>query len=136
MSLYSTRSQADVIKPTLSLINQLAIKSLKRESIAEVFFRPIYMMKDEYLFCTGIREGWFNDKACEEVEGNRGSSTSGGMRASLRRLPRGGSSAGGAARSGGTARSVVFDGCSVQVVDFLRLPDALEGVRESSRGRF
>ncbi len=88
MSLYSTRSQADVIKPTLSLINQLAIKSLKRESIAEVFFRPIYM-KDEYLFCTGIREGWFNDKACEEVEGNRGSSTSGGMRASLRRLPRG-----------------------------------------------
>jgi len=44
MSLYSTRSQADVIKPTLSLVNQLAIKPLKRESIAEVFFRSIRKM--------------------------------------------------------------------------------------------
>ncbi len=35
------RSQADVIKPMLLLINQLAIKSLEREGIAEVFFRPI-----------------------------------------------------------------------------------------------
>ena len=35
------RSQAGVIKPMLLLVNQLAIKSLERESIAEVFFRPI-----------------------------------------------------------------------------------------------
>jgi len=35
------RSQADVIKPMLSLINQLAIKSSERENIAEVFFRSI-----------------------------------------------------------------------------------------------
>ncbi len=52
------------------------------------------------------------------------------MRAPLRRRP------GGAARSGGPARSVVFDGCSARVVGFLRLSDALEGVRGSSRGRF
>ena len=41
MSLYSTRPQADVIKPMLPLVNQLAIKPLERESIAEVFFRSI-----------------------------------------------------------------------------------------------
>ncbi len=35
------RSQTDVIKSMLLLINQLAIKSLERESIAEVFFRSI-----------------------------------------------------------------------------------------------
>ncbi len=35
------RPQADVIKPMLLLINQLAIKPSERESIAEVFFRPI-----------------------------------------------------------------------------------------------
>ena len=35
------RSRADVIRPMLSLINQLAIKSLELESIAEVFFRSI-----------------------------------------------------------------------------------------------
>ena len=35
------RSQADVIKPMLLLINQLAIKPLEREGIAEVFFRSI-----------------------------------------------------------------------------------------------
>jgi hypothetical protein len=35
------RPQADVIKPMLLLINQLAIKPPERESIAEVFFRPI-----------------------------------------------------------------------------------------------
>jgi len=35
------RSQADVIKPMLPLINQLAIKSSERENIAEVFFRSI-----------------------------------------------------------------------------------------------
>ena len=44
MSLYSIRSQTDVIKPMLSLINQLAIKSSKRESIAEVFFQFIQKM--------------------------------------------------------------------------------------------
>ncbi len=38
------RSQADVIKPMLSLVNQLAIKSSERESIAEVFFRSIRKM--------------------------------------------------------------------------------------------
>ncbi len=38
------RSQADVIKSMLSLINQLAIKPSERESIAEVFFRPIRKM--------------------------------------------------------------------------------------------
>ncbi len=57
--------------------------------------------KDEYLSCTGIREGWFNDEACEGVEDNRGSSTFGGMRASLRRRPGGGSSAGGDSSIGG-----------------------------------
>ncbi len=62
-------------------------------------------------------------EGCRGVEGNRGSSTSGGMRACLRRRP------------GGAARSVVF-GCSARVVGFLRLPDALEGVRGSSRDRF
>ncbi len=35
------RSQTDVIKSMLLLINQLAIKSLERESIAEVFFQFI-----------------------------------------------------------------------------------------------
>ncbi len=35
------RSRADVIKPMLPLINQLAIKPLEREGIAEVFFRSI-----------------------------------------------------------------------------------------------
>ena len=35
------RSRADVIKPMLSLVNQLAIKPLETESIAEVFFRSI-----------------------------------------------------------------------------------------------
>ena len=35
------RSQTDVIKSMLSLINQLAIKSLKQESIAEMFFQFI-----------------------------------------------------------------------------------------------
>ncbi len=64
-----------------------------------------------------------------EVEGNRESSTFDEMRARLRRRSR------ETARSKGAARSVVF-GCSVRVVDFLRLSDALEGVRESSRGRF
>jgi len=38
------RSQTDVIKSMLSLINQLAIKSSERESIAEVFFRSIRKM--------------------------------------------------------------------------------------------
>ncbi len=38
------RSRTDVIKPMLSLINRLAIKSLERESIAEVFFRSIRKM--------------------------------------------------------------------------------------------
>ncbi len=46
------------------------------------------------------------------------------MRAPLRRRP------------GGAARSVVFDGCSARVVGFLRLPDALEGVRGSSEVGF
>jgi hypothetical protein len=36
---------------------------------------------------------------------------------------------------GNRGSSVVFD-CSARVVGFLRLPDALEGVRRSSRGRF
>ncbi len=85
--------------------------------------------KDEYLFCTDIREGWFNDEACKEVEGNRDSSTFNEMRASLRQRSR------GTARSRGAARSVVFDGCSAWVVGFLRLSDALEGMRESSRDR-
>jgi len=44
MSLYSTRPQAGVIKPTLPLINQLAIKPLEREGIAGVFFRSIRKM--------------------------------------------------------------------------------------------
>ncbi len=35
------RSRADVIKPMLPLVNQLAIKPLEREGIAEVFFRSI-----------------------------------------------------------------------------------------------
>ncbi len=35
------RSRTDVIKSMFSLINQLAIKSLERENIAEVFFRSI-----------------------------------------------------------------------------------------------
>jgi len=35
------RSQASVIKSMLLLVNQLAIKSSERESIAEVFFRSI-----------------------------------------------------------------------------------------------
>ncbi len=51
------------------------------------------------------------------------------MRARLRRQPE------GAARPRGAARSVDF-GCSARVVGFLRLPDALEGVRGSSRGGF
>ncbi len=58
-----------------------------------------------------------------EVEDNRESSTFNEMRARLRR------------RSGEPARSVVF-GCSARVVGFLRLSDALERVRRSSRGRF
>jgi len=33
------RLRGDVIKSTHQLVNQLAIKSLERESIAEVFFR-------------------------------------------------------------------------------------------------
>ncbi len=44
MSSYSMRSQTDVIKSMLLLINQLAIKSLERENIAEVFFRFIRKM--------------------------------------------------------------------------------------------
>jgi hypothetical protein len=35
------RSRAGVIRPMLPLINQLAIKSLELEGIAEVFFRSI-----------------------------------------------------------------------------------------------
>ncbi len=35
------RSRTDVIKSMFSLINQLTIKSLERENIAEVFFRSI-----------------------------------------------------------------------------------------------
>ncbi len=38
------RSQTDIIKSMFSLINQLAIRSLERESIAEVFFRSIRKM--------------------------------------------------------------------------------------------
>jgi len=35
------RPRADVIRPMLPLVNQLAIKSLELEGIAEVFFRSI-----------------------------------------------------------------------------------------------
>jgi len=38
------RPQADVIKPMPPLANQLVIKPLERESIAEVFFRSIRKM--------------------------------------------------------------------------------------------
>ena len=70
------------------------------------------------------------DEDCREVEGNWGSSTFDEMRARLRWWSK------KAARSKETARSVIFDGCSARVVSFLRLSNALEGVRESFRGRF
>ncbi len=38
MSFYSMKSQVDIIKFMLLLINQLAIKSLKWKNIIEVFF--------------------------------------------------------------------------------------------------
>ncbi len=81
------------------------------------------------------------DENCQEVEGssevedNRESSTFNEMRARLRRRSGETARSKRAARSGEPARSVVF-GCSARVVGFLRLPDALERVRRSSRGRF
>ncbi len=52
------------------------------------------------------------------------------MRARLRRWSK------RAARSKKAARSVIFDDCSAWVVGFLRLPNALEKVKRSSRDRF
>ncbi len=68
-------------------------------------------------------ENCSEDEDCQEVEDNLNSSTFDEMRACLRR------------RSGKTARSVIFN-CSARVVDFLRLSNALEGMRESFRDRF
>jgi len=41
MNFYSMKSQADIIRFMLSLINQLIIKFSEQESIAEVFFQFI-----------------------------------------------------------------------------------------------
>ncbi len=42
MNFYSMKSQADIIRFMLSLINQLIIKFSEQESIAEVFFQFIW----------------------------------------------------------------------------------------------
>ncbi len=93
-------------------------------------------LSEEDSDCQESEDNWDSeDENCQEVEDssevedNQESSTFDEIRACLRRWSR------RTAWSKKSARSVIFD-CLAWVVDFLRLSNALERMRKSSRDRF